>query len=192
MPSRCRLAADDGPCRETFSLIPLFYPRKLADGDRRQSVDSVPGCESECLGQSSCARFVFVHGTKQFGCYLFSKDSVFDRDVYNKTGMSTYLRRKCPSINCDQGSPSSKPRQHSRWIWMRTVYVPKVRYSEDALTLILKGDTYIRHAYTGLIYDPYVRVHFLTPVCTARTYWCQQEGQHPLTGQRAPPISGGT
>ena len=187
MPSRCRLAADDGPCRETFSLIPLFYPRKLADGDRRQSVDSVPGCESECLGQSSCARFVFVHGTKQFGCYLFSKDSVFDRDVYNKTGMSTYLRRKCPSINCDQGSPSSKPRQHSRWIWMGTI--PRVRYSEDALTLILKGDTYIRPVHgpytrplcTGAFFDtrmyrPYVLVsnmhQYKRPLHKCHTYGC--------------------
>jgi len=55
-----RLSADNGGCRETFEEVQHFYPANFAEGQLRYGVRSVAACESQCRGQSTCQRFVFV------------------------------------------------------------------------------------------------------------------------------------
>jgi len=54
-------------------------------------------------------------------------------------------------------------------------------------TVCTRQDLGRQHSTCSMQLDVYQVCHYFS-----RCMWVKQEGQHPLTGQRAPPISGGT
>lgn len=102
-----------GSCRETFKKVDHFVPAQLDDGRLQRGVKSETACRSRCRDQYDCARFVFVTDPQRFGvtadrvCYLFSRDSTFNRG--DDTGMSLYMRLKCldPALDCRPTPPAA-------------------------------------------------------------------------------------